>query len=94
MLLTLRGTPFLYYGDEIGLPDAALDPAQALDPVPHRTGDPSRNRDECRTPMQWTAEPGAGFTRRRRAVAAVRRPTAASPPSATTRARRCTSCAT
>jgi alpha-glucosidase len=62
MLLTLRGTPFLYYGDEIALPDADLDPAQALDPVPHRTGDPSRNRDECRTPMQWTAEPGAGFT--------------------------------
>ena len=62
MLLTLRGTPFLYYGDEIALPDAELDPAQALDPVPHRTGDPSRNRDECRTPMQWTGEPGAGFT--------------------------------
>ena len=62
MLLTLRGTPFLYYGDEIALPDAALDPAKALDPVPRRTGDPSRNRDGCRTPMQWTAAPGAGFT--------------------------------
>jgi alpha-glucosidase len=62
MLLTLRGTPFLYYGDEIALPDAELDPAKALDPVPRRTGDPSRNRDECRTPMQWTGEPGAGFT--------------------------------
>ena len=72
MLLTLRGTPFLYYGDEIALPDASLDPAQALDPVPHRTGDPSRNRDECRTPMQWTGEPGMGFTERV-AVAAVRR---------------------
>jgi alpha-glucosidase len=62
MLLTLRGTPFLYYGDEIALTDASLDPAKALDPVPHRTGDPSRNRDGCRTPMQWTAEPGMGFT--------------------------------
>ena len=62
MLLTLRGTPFLYYGDEIGLPDAALDPAEALDPVPHRTGDPARNRDGCRTPMQWERRPGAGFT--------------------------------
>ncbi|HEX5782872.1 MAG TPA: alpha-amylase family glycosyl hydrolase, partial [Solirubrobacteraceae bacterium] len=62
MLLTLRGTPFLYYGDEIALPDARLDPAKALDPVPHTTGDPSRNRDGCRTPMQWTDEPGAGFT--------------------------------
>ena len=62
MLLTLRGTPFLYYGDELALPDAELDAAEALDPVPHRTGDPSRNRDQCRTPMQWTGEPGAGFT--------------------------------
>jgi alpha-glucosidase len=62
MLLTLRGTPFLYYGDELALPDAVLDPAQALDPVPHRTGDPSRNRDTCRTPMQWDGGPGAGFT--------------------------------
>jgi alpha-glucosidase len=62
MLLALRGTPFLYYGDEIGMPAVELDPAQALDPVPHRTGDPSRNRDRCRTPMQWSAEPGAGFT--------------------------------
>ena len=62
MLLTLRGTPFLYYGDEIGLPDVPLDPADALDPVPRRTGRPDRNRDPCRTPMQWTAEPGAGFT--------------------------------
>ena len=62
MLLTLRGTPFLYYGDEIGLPDVPLDPADALDPVPRRTGKPERNRDPCRTPMQWTAEAGAGFT--------------------------------
>jgi alpha-glucosidase len=62
MLLTLRGTPFLYYGDEIALPDASLDAAKALDPVPHRTGDASRNRDGCRTPMQWTSEPGRGFT--------------------------------
>ena len=42
--------------------DAALDPAHALDPEPCRTGDPERNRDRCRTPMQWSAEPGAGFT--------------------------------
>jgi alpha-glucosidase len=62
MLLGLRGTAFLYYGDEIGMPDVPLDPAHALDPVPRRTGDPTRNRDECRTPMQWSAEPGAGFT--------------------------------
>ena len=31
MLLTLRGTPFLYYGDELALPEVPLDPATALD---------------------------------------------------------------
>jgi alpha-glucosidase len=62
MLLGLRGTPFLYYGDEIGMPEVAIDPAHSLDPVPHRTGDPERGRDGCRTPMQWTPDPGAGFT--------------------------------
>jgi alpha-glucosidase len=55
MLLTLRGTPFLYYGDEIGLPDVHVPPERELDPAPGR-------RDDCRTPMPWTAEPGAGFT--------------------------------
>ena len=62
ILLGLRGTPFLYYGDEIGLPDTPLDPADALDPVAARLGDPEENRDVCRTPMQWADEPGGGFT--------------------------------
>jgi alpha-glucosidase len=62
MLLTLRGTPFLYYGDEIGLPEVPQDPGTALDPVARRTGDPSRNRDVSRTPMPWSDEPGGGFT--------------------------------
>lgn len=62
MLLTLRGTPFLYYGDEIGMANVPTDPGTALDPVARQTGDPSRNRDAYRTPMQWTGEPGAGFT--------------------------------
>lgn len=62
LLLTLRGAPFLYYGDEIGLADVPIDPDTALDPVARRTGDPDRNRDPCRTPMQWTGDDGAGFT--------------------------------
>ena len=62
MLLTLRGTPFLYYGDELGLPEVETDWRTALDPVARRTGDPSRNRDGCRTPMPWTDAPGGGFT--------------------------------
>jgi alpha-glucosidase len=44
------------------MPDVALDPAKALDPVPRRTGRTDHNRDTCRTPMQWSDEPGAGFT--------------------------------
>jgi alpha-glucosidase len=60
MLLTLRGTPFLYYGDEIGLTDTQLDPAHSLDPAAR--DDPEHDRDRCRTPMPWTGEPGGGFT--------------------------------
>jgi len=52
-LLSLRGTPVLYYGDELGMPDVPIPDDRTRDPV---------GRDLCRTPMQWTAEPGAGFT--------------------------------
>lgn len=62
IVLTLRGTPFLYYGDEIALPNVPLDPQTALDPVARRTGEPSDNRDVCRTPMPWADVPGGGFT--------------------------------
>jgi alpha-glucosidase len=55
MLLTLRGTPFLYYGDEIAMPEPEIADADVLDPAPSR-------RDGCRTPMQWEPGPGAGFT--------------------------------
>lgn len=53
ILLTLRGTPVLYYGDEIGMLDGGVSQEQARDPV---------GRDPARTPMQWSAEEGAGFT--------------------------------
>lgn len=53
MLLTLRGTPFVYYGEEVGMTDVAVPPEVAYDPD---------GRDPCRTPMQWDATPGAGFT--------------------------------
>ncbi|MBI4516165.1 MAG: DUF3459 domain-containing protein [Deltaproteobacteria bacterium] len=60
MLLTLRGTPFLYYGDEIGMQDGVIPPERICDPVGKRF--PAVGRDPCRTPMQWTAGPLAGFT--------------------------------
>jgi alpha-glucosidase len=61
MLLGLRGTPFLYYGDEIGMIDTVVPPERVLDPVGKFHG-PRFGRDDERTPMQWSAEPGAGFS--------------------------------
>ena len=60
LLLTLRGTPTLYYGDELGMTDAAI----ATDAVrdPRATTQPGHGRDPERTPMRWTGAPGAGFT--------------------------------
>ena len=62
LLLGLRGTPFLYAGDEIAMPDGVVPEERERDPVARRTGDPSQGRDGCRTPMQWAPGPGAGFT--------------------------------
>jgi alpha-glucosidase len=61
MLFGLRGTPFLYYGDELGMPDTDVPRDRVLDPVgialPGIYG-----RDPERTPMPWADVPGAGFT--------------------------------
>lgn len=61
MLMGLRGTPFLYYGDEIGMPDTDVPPEEILDPVGTMFG-PTLGRDNERTPMHWTPEPGGGFS--------------------------------
>jgi alpha-glucosidase len=53
MLLTLRGTPFIYYGEEIGMTDG---------PIPSNRVVDIDGRDPERTPMQWDASPNAGFT--------------------------------
>ena len=63
MLLTLRGTPILYAGDEIGLPEVAVPRDRLLDPVGIRGWPDDRGRDGGRTPMLWSAAEGAGFTR-------------------------------
>ncbi|MDX1532058.1 MAG: alpha-amylase family glycosyl hydrolase, partial [Rhodothermales bacterium] len=62
LLLTLRGTPTLYYGDEIGMPEVAVPPDQQRDPWALRSGLPELSRDGCRTPMAWDASPSAGFS--------------------------------
>jgi alpha-glucosidase len=58
LLLTLRGTPTCYYGDELGLADGEIPPERVVDPQA-ATG---RNRDPARTPMPWDASPTAGFS--------------------------------
>lgn len=52
LLLTLRGTPFLFMGEELGLEDAVVPPERAVDPG---------GRDGCRAPMPWTPSPGHGW---------------------------------
>jgi alpha-glucosidase len=59
LLLTLRGTPTIYYGDEIGMADVPIAPDQQRDPQGLRGG---RSRDPERTPMRWHGGPTAGFT--------------------------------
>jgi alpha-glucosidase len=62
--LTLRGTPIMYYGEEIGMRNN--DPKRredVKDPI-GRTGWPKeKGRDGERTPMQWNTEPNAGFSK-------------------------------
>jgi alpha-glucosidase len=62
LLLTLRGTPTLYYGDEIGMRQVAIAPDQVRDPFEKNVPGIGVGRDGCRTPMQWSARPHAGFS--------------------------------
>jgi alpha-glucosidase len=52
LLLGLRGTPFLYAGEELGLEDATIPPERVLDPG---------GRDGCRAPIPWEPAPGHGW---------------------------------
>ena len=60
LLLTLRGTPTLYYGDELGMPDVAVPPERMHDPQARI--DPALSRDPQRSPMPWEPGPGHGFS--------------------------------
>jgi alpha-glucosidase len=62
LLLTLRGTPTLYYGDEIGMRDGVIAPEQVQDPQEKNVPGLGLGRDPERTPMQWTSGANAGFT--------------------------------
>ncbi|WP_332690710.1 alpha-amylase family glycosyl hydrolase [Bosea sp. (in: a-proteobacteria)] len=62
LLLTLRGTPTLYYGDELGLSDVPIPPGQVQDPRELRQPSKGLGRDPMRTPMPWDASEHAGFS--------------------------------
>ncbi len=61
LLLTLRGTPTLYYGDEIGMADVPIPPELVQDPWERNVPGRGLGRDPARTPMQWDATRRAGF---------------------------------
>jgi alpha-glucosidase len=64
LLLTLRGTPFLYYGEEIALGNVKIPRKEIVDPPARRYWPLPLwwNRDQCRSPMPWTGDPNGGFT--------------------------------
>lgn len=62
LLLTLRGTPTIYYGDELGMTDVAIPPERVRDPQELRAPGQGFGRDPVRTPMPWDGSANAGFT--------------------------------
>ena len=62
LLLTLRGTPTIYYGEEIGMRDTPIPPEIVQDPSEKRQPGIGLGRDPERTPMPWDATPKGGFT--------------------------------
>lgn len=72
MQMTVRGIPFTYYGEELGIPKPKLPMRTGLDPLAQRYkaipqfmvnwSGQSLNRDECRTPMLWDSTTNAGFS--------------------------------
>jgi len=62
LLLTLRGTPTMYYGDELGMTDVPIAADQVQDPAEKNEPGKGRGRDPERSPMLWVDAPNAGFT--------------------------------
>lgn len=61
-LLTIKGTPFLYYGEELGMKNARLSRGDIVDPLGRRYWPVYRGRDCSRTPMLWNTRSNAGFS--------------------------------
>ncbi|MCW2698044.1 MAG: aglA [Modestobacter sp.] len=62
LMLALPGSPYVYAGDELGLPQATVPDAVKRDPIFHRSGGARAGRDGCRVPMPWNDSPGVGFS--------------------------------
>jgi alpha-glucosidase len=62
LLLTLRGTPTMYYGEELGMHDVLIPPELVQDPFEKNVPGMGLGRDPERTPMQWDGGANAGFT--------------------------------
>jgi len=62
LLLTLRGTPTIYYGEEIGMKDVPIAPGQVQDQAEKNEPGLGLGRDPERTPMPWDGSLLAGFT--------------------------------
>ena len=62
LLLTLRGTPTIYQGEEIGIMDTPIPPHLVQDPFEQNVPGFGLGRDPVRTPMPWSSEPNGGFT--------------------------------
>lgn len=62
LLLTLRGTPTMYYGDELGMCDVSIPSERVQDPWEKNEPGLGLGRDPQRTPMQWDTAPNAGFS--------------------------------
>ncbi len=62
LLLTLRGTPTVYYGDELGMLQVAIPAERLQDPLERNVPGIGVGRDGCRTPMQWDASAHGGFS--------------------------------
>ncbi len=64
LILTVRGTPFLYYGEELGMGDVAIPSGEGIDRAADRASAEFVwwDRSPARTPMPWTSGAGAGFS--------------------------------
>ena len=62
LLLTLRGTPTMYYGDELGMTNVPIPADRVQDPFEKHVPGKGLGRDPSRTPMLWDATPYAGFS--------------------------------